>query len=32
MIDIFLMNSLLKAAPDEMKKVFVGDVDQLPSC
>jgi len=31
MIDVVLMNSLLKAVPDEMKLVFVGDVDQLPS-
>ena len=31
MIDIVLMNSLLKAVPDEMKVIFVGDVDQLPS-
>jgi exodeoxyribonuclease V alpha subunit len=31
MIDVVLMNSLLKAVPDEMKIIFVGDVDQLPS-
>ena len=31
MIDIVLMNSLLKAVPDAMKIIFVGDVDQLPS-
>ena len=31
MIDIVLMNSLLKAVPNAMKIVFVGDVDQLPS-
>ena len=31
MIDIVLMNSLLKAVPDEMKIILVGDVDQLPS-
>ena len=31
MIDIVLFNSLLKAVPDEMKIVFVGDIDQLPS-
>ena len=31
MIDVVLMNSLLKAVPDEMKIVFVGDIDQLPS-
>jgi len=31
MIDIVLMYNLLRAAPDEMTVVFVGDVDQLPS-
>ena len=31
MIDILLMYSLLKAVPDAMTLVFVGDVDQLPS-
>jgi len=31
MIDVVLMNSLLKAVPDEMKLIFVGDIDQLPS-
>ena len=31
MIDILLMNSLLKAVPDNMTLVLVGDVDQLPS-
>ncbi len=31
MIDILLMNSLLKAVPDEMTLILVGDVDQLPS-
>ena len=31
MIDIALMYNLLKAVPDEMTVVFVGDVDQLPS-
>lgn len=31
MIDIILMNSLLKAVPDNMTVIFVGDVDQLPS-
>lgn len=31
MIDIVLMNSLLKAVPDNMTVIFVGDVDQLPS-
>lgn len=31
MIDIVLMNSLLKAVPDKMKVIFVGDIDQLPS-
>lgn len=31
MIDTLLMKSLLKAVPDRMKLVFVGDTDQLPS-
>jgi hypothetical protein len=31
MIDIVLMNSLLKAVPDDMRLLLVGDVDQLPS-
>jgi exodeoxyribonuclease V alpha subunit len=31
MIDIVLLNSLLKAVPNEMKIIFVGDIDQLPS-
>ena len=31
MIDVVLMNSLLKAVPNKMKIVFVGDIDQLPS-
>ena len=31
MIDIMLMYSLLKAVPDSMTRIFVGDVDQLPS-
>lgn len=31
MIDIILMYSLLKAIPDNMTLILVGDVDQLPS-
>lgn len=31
MIDILLMNSLLKAVPAEMRLILVGDTDQLPS-
>lgn len=31
MIDILLMYSLLKAVPDKMRLILVGDVDQLPS-
>ncbi len=31
MIDIVLMNSLLKAMPETMGLVLVGDIDQLPS-
>ena len=31
MIDIILMYNLLKAVPDKMTLIFVGDVDQLPS-
>lgn len=31
MIDILLMNSLLKAVPQTMRLILVGDIDQLPS-
>ena len=31
MIDIILMNALLKAVPAHMQLILVGDVDQLPS-
>ena len=31
MIDIVLMNSLLKAVPPAMRLIMVGDIDQLPS-
>lgn len=31
MIDIVLMNSLLKAIPPHMRLIMVGDIDQLPS-
>lgn len=31
MIDIVLMNSLLKAIPDTMRLIMIGDIDQLPS-
>lgn len=31
MIDIQLANSILKAIPNNMKIIFVGDIDQLPS-
>ena len=31
MIDILLMNALLKAVPNNMTVILVGDVDQLPS-
>ena len=31
MIDIVLMNSLLKAIPQSMRLILVGDIDQLPS-
>ena len=31
MIDIILMNSLLKAIPPTMRLILVGDIDQLPS-
>ena len=31
MIDIILMNSLLKAIPGTMRLILVGDIDQLPS-
>ena len=30
MIDIVLMHNLLKAVPDDMSLIFIGDVDQLP--
>ena len=30
MVNIYLMNSLLKAVPDNMRVILVGDVDQLP--
>ena len=30
MVNVYLMNSLLKAVPDSMKVILVGDVDQLP--
>jgi exodeoxyribonuclease V alpha subunit len=30
-IDVILMNSLLKAVPSHMKVILVGDIDQLPS-
>lgn len=30
MINILLLNSLLKAVPIDMKVIFIGDVDQLP--
>ncbi|TAM97327.1 MAG: ATP-dependent RecD-like DNA helicase, partial [Rhizobiaceae bacterium] len=30
MVDILLMNALLKAVPDDAAVIFVGDVDQLP--
>ena len=30
MINILLLNSLLKAVPMDMKIIFIGDVDQLP--
>ena len=31
MIDIILMNSLMKAIPEHMRLILVGDIDQLPS-
>ena len=31
MIDVILMNSLLKAVPLHMRLILVGDIDQLPS-
>ncbi len=31
MIDIVLMNSLMKAIPPQMRLILVGDIDQLPS-
>ena len=31
MIDVILMNNLMKAIPSSMRVVFVGDIDQLPS-
>lgn len=31
MIDTILMNNLLKAIPDTMRLILVGDIDQLPS-
>ena len=31
MIDVILMNSLLKAVPSHMRLILVGDIDQLPS-
>lgn len=31
MVDIILMNSLLKAVPSSMRLILVGDIDQLPS-
>lgn len=31
MIDVFLMNSLLKALPDRAHLILLGDIDQLPS-
>lgn len=31
MIDIILMYNLLKAVPDHMTLILVGDIDQLPS-
>jgi exodeoxyribonuclease V alpha subunit len=30
MVDVVLMNALLKAVPDDAAVIFVGDVDQLP--
>ncbi len=31
MVDVLLMYALLRAVPDSMRLIFVGDVDQLPS-
>lgn len=31
MIDMILMNALLKAIPERMRLILVGDIDQLPS-
>lgn len=31
MVDIILMNAMLKAIPPEMRLILVGDIDQLPS-
>lgn len=31
MIDLLLMNTLIKAVPPTMRLIFVGDIDQLPS-
>ncbi len=31
MIDVILMNALLKAIPDHMRLILIGDIDQLPS-
>ena len=31
MVDVILMNALLRAVPDTMRLILVGDVDQLPS-
>ena len=31
MIDVVLMNSLMKAVPEKMRLILVGDIDQLPS-
>ena len=31
MIDLILMNNLMKAVPPTMRVIFVGDIDQLPS-
>ena len=31
MVDLLLMNALLRAVPDDMRLILVGDVDQLPS-
>ncbi|MDO4621986.1 MAG: ATP-dependent RecD-like DNA helicase [Eubacteriales bacterium] len=31
MIDLILMNALLKAVPEHMRLILVGDIDQLPS-